>query len=100
MVVSAPISRLETARAVAGAVGQVVLCARTGRTRIGVFGRTASMVRAAGGEMRGIVLWEADDPNLTLRASAAGGVEPAPVVSAATPSAPDLPSRGTDHPVS
>ena len=98
VVVSAPIGRLETARAVAGAVGQFILCARTGRTRIGVFGRTASMVRAAGAKMRGIVLWEADDPNLMLHASAAGGAEPAPAVSAAIPSASDLPNSGMVHP--
>jgi Mrp family chromosome partitioning ATPase len=62
LIVSAPASPRGAVGASAGAMGDVILCARVGRTAIRVLQRLLIETRDAGARVRGIVLWEADDP--------------------------------------
>lgn len=64
VVISAPASRQGVVRAVVAAVPDVVICARVSRTPVRLLQRLVSEVRNDGARVRGIVLWEREDPVL------------------------------------
>jgi Mrp family chromosome partitioning ATPase len=79
VVVSAPHSRLGVVPAVASAVREVVLCVRRERTRLSALEQLARSVTENGARLRGVVLWEGEDPVPTALSEAdraAGREEP------------------------
>ncbi len=92
VVVSAPHSKLGVVPAVSTAVREVVLCVRRGRTRLSALQQLVRAVTENGARLRGLVLWEAEDPVPTALSEAdraAGRDEP--VFTQTT----ELPSRGS-----
>jgi Mrp family chromosome partitioning ATPase len=66
VVVSAPSSRRGTTPAFVSAVGPVVVCVRVARTKIATLRQLAAALEAHGATVRGLLLWEVDDPALSL----------------------------------
>jgi hypothetical protein len=64
LIVSAPASQRGAVGAAAAATGDVIIVARVGRTAIRVLQRLLVETRDTGARVRGIVLWEGDDPVL------------------------------------
>jgi Mrp family chromosome partitioning ATPase len=62
VIVSAPHSRFGVVPAVASAVPTVVLCVRSGRTGVSALEQLVRAVTQHGATVRGIVVWETDDP--------------------------------------
>lgn len=62
VVVSIPISRRGTIPVPANARMPAVVCVRTGRTRVHGLAELTSALHAHGAALRGLVIWERDDP--------------------------------------
>jgi len=64
VIVSAPTSRRGTVAAVSESIGEVIICVRVSRTYMQVLQRLALEAREAGATVRGLVLWDTEDPVL------------------------------------
>lgn len=64
VIVSAPMSRRGTVAAVSESIGEVLICVRVSRTYMQVLQRLAVEAREAGATVRGVVLWDTEDPVL------------------------------------
>ena len=64
VIVSAPTSRRGTVAAVSESIGEVIICVRVSRTYMQVLQRLALEAREAGANVRGVVLWDTEDPVL------------------------------------
>ncbi|MGI9075988.1 MAG: hypothetical protein ACR2G6_01495 [Gemmatimonadaceae bacterium] len=64
VIVSAPASRRGTVAAVSASIGEVIICVRVSRTYMQVLQRLATEAREAGATVRGVVLWDTEDPVL------------------------------------
>jgi tyrosine-protein kinase Etk/Wzc len=64
VIVSAPAARRGSVGAAAAAAGEAVICARVARTPVRTLRRLITEVRDAGATVRGVVLWDTDDPVL------------------------------------
>ena len=62
VVVSMPISRLGTISIPASEAMPAVVCVRTGRTRVLGLAELMAALRAHGADVRGVVIWDRDDP--------------------------------------
>ncbi len=57
-------SRRGTVAAVSESIGEVIICVRVSRTYMQVLQRLALEAREAGATVRGVVLWDTEDPVL------------------------------------
>jgi Mrp family chromosome partitioning ATPase len=64
LIVSAPASRQGLIAAVAAAVPHSIVVARFGKTRISELRRLLGEAREAGTAIRGVVVWDREDPEL------------------------------------
>ncbi len=64
VIVSAPASRRGTVAAVSESIGEVIICVRVSRTYMQVLQHLALEAREAGATVRGVVLWDTEDPVL------------------------------------
>ncbi|MEJ7813526.1 MAG: hypothetical protein WKG32_24170, partial [Gemmatimonadaceae bacterium] len=71
--VSAPVAGRGAVAAAAGAAGEAVLCVRTSRTTMRALHRLLVETRDAGVVIRGVVLWETEDPALATAAEGRAG---------------------------
>lgn len=64
LLISAPLSRRGAVSAAAAAVPDAIICVRSARTSVRVLQRIVDEARRDGARLRGLVIWEVDEPRL------------------------------------